>query len=237
VEAEVALGLAVACLLSLTVLRPGSIGLAAEKSTLIQGLAKAAETATAAGDFARAGDLYLEIWHADGTQQVALYNAARAHQLAGNLPTEAQWEMGARGDCVKNGKTAGDATCAQAMRQYPWGDTTADCTYAVMYNGTNGCGTNATWTVGSKTSGDCPYGLHDMAGNLWEWNRDWYAAYASIDQTDPAGPGSASGRVGRGGSFDEFAGSLRAGNRNDGNPSLAGSSLGLPPATPSRRSP
>jgi len=56
---------------------------AAEKSTLIQGLAKAAETATAAGDFARAGDLYLEIWHADGTQQVALYNAARAHQLAG----------------------------------------------------------------------------------------------------------------------------------------------------------
>jgi len=56
---------------------------AVEKNKLIQGLAKAAARSMSEGDFARAGDLFLEIWHADGTQQAALYNAARAHQLAG----------------------------------------------------------------------------------------------------------------------------------------------------------
>jgi len=146
-----------------------------------------------------------------------------------DLPTEAQWEMAARGDCVKNGKTAEDPTCAQAMRTYPWGEATATCSHAVMYDGANdGCGTKATWAVGSKTAGDSPYGLHDMAGNVWEWNRDWYASYASNDQTDPAGPASASHRVDRGGGFiGGIAGYLRAGNRDFTPPSNAYNLLGL----------
>jgi len=144
-----------------------------------------------------------------------------------DLPTEAQWEMAARGDCVKNGKTAGDATCAQAMRKYPWADSDADCTYAVMSNGTYGCGTKATWAVGSKTAGDSPYGLHDMAGNVWEWNRDWYATYVAGDQTNPTGPGSATYRVIRGGSFYNDASDLRAGHRDFGVPSNAESIFGL----------
>ena len=146
----------------------------------------------------------------------------------GDLPTEAQWEMAARGSCEKNGSTAGDAACAQAMRTYPWGEQTATCSYAVMYNGSaNGCGTNTTWAVGSIPAGDSPYGLHDMAGNVWEWNRDWYASpYTAGAQTDPVGPGSASNRVYRGGSFNGVAVILRAGLRNFVTPSYAYGSLG-----------
>ena len=146
-----------------------------------------------------------------------------------DLPTEAQWEMAARGSCEKNGSTASGPACAQAMRTYPWGEATADCNHAVMNNGTYGCGSNATWAVGSKSpAGDSPYGLKDMAGNVWEWNRDWYAApYTAGDQVDPVGPGSASGRVNRGGSFNNDVVYLRAGYRSYVSPSAAYSDLGL----------
>ncbi|MFZ4580818.1 MAG: formylglycine-generating enzyme family protein [Myxococcota bacterium] len=145
-----------------------------------------------------------------------------------DLPTEAQWEMAARGSCEKNGSTAGDATCAAAMRKYPWGEALATCSHAVMSDGTNtGCGTGLTWAVGQKTAGDSPYGLHDMAGNVWEWNRDWLVSYSSGDQTDPEGPSSASIRVYRGGSFFEDAGYLRSSHRRGDYPSNDSDYLGL----------
>jgi formylglycine-generating enzyme required for sulfatase activity len=46
-----------------------------------------------------------------------------------------------------------------------------------------------------------PFALYDMAGNLGEWCWDWWAAYASKDQTDPTGPPSGTYRVSRGGSW------------------------------------
>ena len=146
-----------------------------------------------------------------------------------DLPTEAQWEMAARGSCEKNGSTAGDAGCASAMRTYPWGEAAATCSYAVMSDGGKlGCGTNTTWAVGSKPAGDSPYGLHDMAGNVWERTRDWYGTYSPESAVDPVGPGSASSRVSRGGCFGyDAAGLLRAGIRSDGPPSGAFYNLGL----------
>ncbi len=147
-----------------------------------------------------------------------------------DLPTEAQWEMAAKGNCEKNGSTAGDAGCAAAMRTYPWGEPTATCSYAVMYDGANsGCGTNATWAVGSKTAGDSPYGLHDMAGNVYEWTRDWYSStyYGSSPATDPYDSASASARVYRGGGFSTTAVGLRAGYRSGDTPSYAFFSIGL----------
>ena len=139
-----------------------------------------------------------------------------------DLPTEAQWEMAARGSCEKNGSTAGDAGCAAAMRTYPWGETTPTASYAVF-------NTSSTAAVGSLPAGDSPYGLHDMAGNVWEWTRDWYSAsyYVSSPATDPYDSASASNRVYRGGGFYDVAVNLRAGNRDLGHPSDASPGIGL----------
>ena len=140
--------------------------------------------------------------------------------LAFDLPTEAQWEMAARGSCEKNGSTAGDDGCAAAMRTYPWGETAPTASYTVF-------SVSVTAAVGAKTAGDSPYGLHDMVGNVWELNRDWYGTYSAGAVTDPVGSGSAPAWVIRGGSFGNNAADLRAGVRAANDPSDASYSIGL----------
>lgn len=72
----------------------------------------------------------------------------------GRLPTEQEWEAEASN---------------KGTRRYPWGDQDVTCDYAVMKKGVNGCGSNSTWPVCSKTPGNSVSGLCDMSGNLWEW--------------------------------------------------------------------
>lgn len=119
------------------------------------------------------------------------------------LPTEAEWELAARG---------------QDPQRDPWGNLCAMSSYPEQCEGAdwtpmtalmncindNCSDDNLTTTpVGSFPGGVSPYGAMDMAGNVWEWTSDWYDAdfYASSPVVDPVPPQRTDAKVFRGGSF------------------------------------
>ena len=103
---------------------------------------------------------YLKHWSGNGypsgkgshpVTYVSWYGAMAYAEWAGKrLPTEAEWEKAARGGLVG--------------KKYPWGD--------VIDRGKANYDNNDTTLVGSYPSNE--YGLHDMAGNVWEWCLDEY---------------------------------------------------------------
>jgi len=127
-------------------------------------------------------------WHDTYPMVEVNWSEARAYaKWAGaKLPSEAQWEMAARG-------TDG--------RIYPWGNS---------WNKLNCCSSVATkqsqpQPVGVFPNGASPYGCLDMAGNVYQWCEDWYGEkyYETSPTNNPPGPETGDFRVLLGGSWSD----------------------------------
>jgi len=150
--------------------------------------------------FNQARGLYPAIW-------INHYQAETYCQWVGkHLPSEAQWEMAARG--------AGDTD-----NRYPWGpvETTTNSEGIVVRQPVSCDLANHrrlwseemcvgdTTLVDAYSDGVSPFGLFNMAGNVAEWVADWYAPdyYQVSPSEDPPGPANGGLRVVRGGSFED----------------------------------
>lgn len=162
---------------------------------------------------------------------VTWYGAAAFCEWRGaRLPSEAEWEKAAAWD---------DATVT--ARRWPWGNEfngqrlnfcDANCN-APQANLAYNDGFGKTAIVGSYDEGRSPTGLHDMAGNLWEWVADWYdpTYYTTAPGTDPAGPESGEQKVVRGGSWYDTATFTMPAVRLPSPPGNADATLGFRCAT------
>jgi formylglycine-generating enzyme required for sulfatase activity len=133
-----------------------------------------------------------------------------------SLPTEIQWEYAARGPAGAPG---------QPSPAFPWGNSwdrnwsnnsslhagkelQNGADWNAWYGGDQNKHYPLTSAVGSFPKGVSPFGVHDMAGNAWEWCANFETAYPLAKDAEAAGK-----RARRGGSWANVALHIRSADR------------------------
>lgn len=139
---------------------------------------------------------------------VTWYGAVSYARWVGKrLPTEAEWEIAARGGLEGALYFTGD-DIEKTQANFFSSDTTTVMSYAPN-----------------------EYGLYDIAGNVYEWCQDWYGYnYYEISQQEPENPkGPLQGvyRVLRGGCWKSLKEDLRCSRRHRNNPGTVNGTYGF----------